>query len=371
MNDRQTKTFFIASTIVFTITVLLVVGYFLRQTVLITPNATADEVTNVAIIEQKPSSPIIIEQAPTSTGIQPATTTILFVGDIMLDRNVQARTDASKNPSYPFAKLPLRWFENFDYAVANLEGPVTDQRRSPIKSIDFLFRPEWLKVLVSEGIDAVSQANNHAFDQGRIGFEDSRKRLTAEGILAFGEQVEDGDIALGTATIGDTKVAFLGWNSTDNPVIRKDAEAVIAKAKEQNDLVIAYLHWGTEYRAQPDASSVELAHWLIDQGVDVVIGGHPHWSQGASTYKGKPILWALGNFIFDQDWSEETRYGLAASLEIIEKKVVAIELYPVRIDLSQPYLLEGEQKRLRLEELAKRSDLELADGVRSGRIILK
>lgn len=351
---------------------VLVIGVGIGLT-MIKPVSKTHDVTQAMSTTTAPliALPTIIETTKEIEYVPLATTTIVVVGDIMLDRNVQARTDASKNPSYPFAKLPFGWFESFDYAVANLEGPVTDQRRSPVKSIDFLFRPEWLKVLVSEGIDAVSQANNHAFDQGRIGFEDSRKRLTAEGILAFGEQVDDGDIALGTATIGDTRVAFLGWNSTDNPVIRKDAEVVMTKAKEQNDLLIAYLHWGTEYRAQPDASSVELAHWLIDQGVDVVIGGHPHWSQGASVYKNKPILWSLGNFIFDQDWSEETRYGLAASLEIIEKKVVAIELYPVRIDLSQPRLLEGEQKRLRLEELAKRSDQELADGVRSGRIIVK
>ena len=289
----------------------------------------------------------------------------------MLDRTVQTRTTASKDPSYPFAKLPSGWLGSFDYTVGNLEGPVTDQRRSPIKSIDFLFTPGWIDVLKSQGIDAVSQANNHALDQGRLGYTDSMARLSAAGLLAFGDQVDDGDAALATTTVGKTRIAFLGWNSTDNPIVKKDAEAVIKKAKEGNDLLIAYLHWGAEYRAQPDQSSVEMAHWLIDQGIDIVIGGHPHWSQGASTYKGKPILWSLGNFIFDQDWSEETRYGLAASFELVENEVHAIELYPLRIDVSQPRLLEGEAKRLRLEELAKRSDADLADAVRSGRILVK
>lgn len=300
-----------------------------------------------------------------------STSSLLFVGDIMLDRTVQTRTTASKNPNYPFAKLPLGWLGSFDYTIANLEGPVTDKRRPPEKSIDFKFEPAWLPVLKNLGFDAFSQANNHALDQGRLGAADSSKRLTETGFLHFGDQVNDGDIALATTTVGKTRLAFLGWNTTDNPIVKEDAEAVIKKANEQSDLVIAYLHWGNEYRAKPDQSSVELAHWLIDQGVDVVVGGHPHWSQGASLYKGKPILWSLGNFVFDQDWSEETRYGLAASLELVDNKVAAINLYPLRIDLSQPRLLENEQKRLRLEELAKRSDADLADAVRSGRILVK
>lgn len=299
------------------------------------------------------------------------TTTVLFIGDIMLDRTVQTRTVASKDPAYPFAKLPLGWLGSFDYTVGNLEGPVTDVRRSPVKSIDFLFMPAWAEILKKQGIDAVSQANNHALDQGRAGYTDSMARLKQVGLLAFGDQVEDGDVALATTTIGQTRVAFLGWNSTDNPIVKKDAEAIIKKAKGDNDLLVAYLHWGSEYRAKPDESSVAMAEWLIDQGIDVVIGGHPHWSQGASTYKGKPILWSLGNFVFDQDWSEETRYGLAASFELVQNKVRAIELYPIRIDVSQPRLLEGEAKRLRLEELAKRSDADLADAVRSGRILVK
>lgn len=316
---------------------------------------------------------LVPEAEPAPVVIVPATvtTSLLFVGDIMLDRTVQTRTIASKNPNYPFAKLPLGWLGSFDYTVGNLEGPVTDKRRPPEKSIDFIFEPSWLPILKSLGIDAFSQANNHALDQGRLGASDSSKRLTDSGFLHFGDQVDDGDIALATTTVGETRIAFLGWNTTDNPIVKKDAEAVMKKAKEQSDLVIAYLHWGSEYRAQPDKSSVEMAHWLIDQGINVVVGGHPHWSQGVSTYKGKPIVWSLGNFVFDQDWSEETRYGLAASLELVEKEVVAINLYPLRIDLSQPRLLENNQKRLRLEELAKRSDADLADAVRSGRILVK
>lgn len=317
-------------------------------------------------------SPSTTVQFVTSTPAEvPSTTTVLFVGDVMLDRTVQSRTVAAKDPSYPFQKLTAGWLASFDYTVANLEGVVTDKRRPPEKSIDFLFNPSWLDVLKQQGFDAFSQANNHALDQGRAGSDDAHARLAAAGFLTFGDQVNDGDIALATTTVKGTKLALLGWNTTDNPLDKTEAESVIKKAKASADITIAFLHWGTEYRDHPDTSSVELAHWLIDQGVDVVIGGHPHWSQGAATYKGKPILWALGNFVFDQDWSEETRYGLAASLDVADKKVKAINLYPLRIDLSQPRLLENDQKRLRLEELAKRSDADLADEVRSGRILVK
>lgn len=327
---------------------------------------TAEPQEVLAPLPQVPEAPIIQVLPP----VKHVTTSLLFVGDIMLDRNVQNRTKASGSEQYPFALLG-HWLNTFDYTVANLEGPLTDTKRSPQKSIDFSFVTTWLKQLQLQGIDAVSQANNHALDQGRIGYQESVQALRKGGILVFGDQVEDGLVALATTTIHDTSYAFLGWNTTDNPMDKKEALQAIRVATTSSDVVIAYLHWGNEYKAKPDQSSIDMAHWLIDQGIDVVIGGHPHWSQGVSVYKEKPIIWSLGNFIFDQDWSEETQMGLAVSLAVVEKRVQALELYPISIPKSQPQLMQGQVKIDRLAELAKRSDPHLADAVRSGRIELK
>ena len=125
---------------------------------------------------------------------------LVFVGDIMLDRNVARRSHEAHDPMYPFRRLPEHWFDSFDYAIANLEGPVTDKRRLPDKSIDFLFATSVIPVLQATGIDAFSQANNHALDQGEIGWRDSRARLQAAGFLVFGHEVRDDEIALATTT---------------------------------------------------------------------------------------------------------------------------------------------------------------------------
>ncbi|KAA0207064.1 CapA family protein [Candidatus Uhrbacteria bacterium] len=298
---------------------------------------------------------------------------ILFVGDVMLDREVANRMRRANDPAYPFRALPEGWIASFDYAVGNLEGPVTDRRRPPEKSIDFLFDPSVIPTLQEQGFDAFSQANNHTLDQGAIGYEDSVRRLRKAGFLVFGHQVDDGLVALATTTIHGTRLAFLGFNMTDNSLNRMQATQAIATAKEQADVVIAFMHWGTEYRSRPDASSMQTARWLVETGVDVIIGGHPHWAQGFSTYDGKPIAWSLGNFIFDQDWSAQTRAGLAVALTISKPlasnfSYLTLEPIPIRIDQSRPRILEGEARAERLEEIARLSDEGLRDQIRAGKM---
>ncbi len=292
---------------------------------------------------------------------------VLFVGDIMLDRTVATRAREAKDLTYPFKKLPAGWFDSFDYAVGNLEGPVTSQRRTPQKSIDFQFDPAFVPVLKARGLDAFSQANNHALDQGAAGYEESMQHLRKAGFLAFGHQVSDGEIALATTTIKGIRFAFLGYNTTDNPLDRAAAAPVIASASSGSDVLIAYLHWGAEYKDRPDAASIELAHWLIDQGVDIVIGGHPHWARGFSSYKGRPIAWSLGNFIFDQDWSLQTRQGLALVVTV-KSGLVQFEPIPIDINLSQPSVVEGIERAKRLEALAAISDPDLREQILAGKM---
>lgn len=303
-----------------------------------------------------------IPSEPSSSGIR-----LLVVGDIMLDRNVATRMKTARTLAYPFAKLPADWIASFDYSIANLEGPVTPVRRAPVKSIDFQFDPAVAPMLKAQGFDAFSLANNHGLDQGEQGYQDSTRILREAGIVSFGHQVRDGEIALATTTVKGTRIAFLGWNTTDNPMDRDEAARAITMAKSQADVVIAYLHWGAEYQDHPLSSVQEAAHWLIDEGVDVVLGGHPHWVQGIYSYKGHPILYSLGNFVFDQDWSLPTRQGLAVGLTINDRGF-RIEPYPVNIDLSQPRLTQDKERAQRLEALAAISDPALRAAIRLGTV---
>jgi poly-gamma-glutamate synthesis protein (capsule biosynthesis protein) len=103
----------------------------------------------------------------------------------------------------------------------------------------------------------------------------------------------------------------------------------IAAAREAGaDLVIVFPHWGVEYRAKPTAGQRNLAHLAIDAGADLVIGNHPHWVGGMELYKGKPIWYALGNFVFDQSWSEPTMEGITLELTFRGTEMVQARMRP-------------------------------------------
>ncbi len=296
--------------------------------------------------------------------------TMLFVGDMMFDRTVATRSLKARDFSYPFKRLPEGWLNQADYTVANLEGPVTDKRLPPVKTIDFQFDPAVISVLKAQGIDAVSQANNHSLDQGRIGADDSRVRLQAGGLLVFGDQVRDDEVALATTTIRGQRFAFVGFNTTDNPLDREAATKTLASAHAQAEQVIVFMHWGLEYKDRAPANIVDEAHWLVDHGADVIIGGHPHWVQGIEAYKGHPIVYSLGNFIFDQDFSAETRQGMAVKL-IFSDSGLQLEPIPVQIDVSQPRVLEGTEKAKRLQSLATISDANLREQIQASSVLFE
>ena len=361
--------------------VLLVAGFILMADVQRSYDAAQVSALNPAqeIVNQVPSTTAIIPVISTSTvTVLPvadmsvsSTATILFAGDIMLDRNVKARSIAAGSRFYPFQKLPSGWFDEVDYAVANLEGPITPVSRPPLKSIDFQFDPAVISALKQTGIDAFSQANNHTLDQGSQGYADSTKYLRDAGFLVFGHQVDDGDISFATTTINGIHVAFMGWNITDNPMDRVQAALAITHARAQSDVVIAFMHWGNEYHDHASPEQIDTAHWLIDQGIDAVIGGHPHWVEGMAMYKSKPIVWSLGNFVFDQDFSPETKQGMTMKLTIDTQGVKEIDPIPVSIVLSQPRVLEGAEKQTQLDHLASISDAELGSMIKSGVVVIR
>lgn len=295
--------------------------------------------------------------------------TLLFFGDLMFDRLVQARWYASSNDAFPFQSLQgneKRFFEGQDFIVGNLECPLTATRRPPEKEIDFACDPATADRLAAYNFSAVSQANNHALDQGREGAEESRRILQAAGIVPFGDQVQD-NAAAATAVLHarGQSVALLGWNVTDNALNRTDAAAAIAHAKQSATYTVAVLHWGTEYTPFPSPEQSDLAHWLIDQGVDAVIGTHPHWVQSVEIYNGKPIAYSLGNAVFDQEWSEETQQGLLTGL-VLGPEAPELHLFPIGIERSQPKLLTGQARTDRLEYLVDISDPSLSDAIRRG-----
>ena len=191
--------------------------------------------------------------------------------------------------------------------------------------------------LVEAGFDVMSLANNHSLNYGSDGLEESARILTENNILAVTSNLT------WWGKLGDKDLAVLAADDVTSAVDMEMMTAAIHEATESAELVMAIMHWGAEYQATPSARHVEMGHELVDAGVDVVLGSHPHWVQSAEEYNGGIILYSLGNFVFDQMWSEETRQGAIGEIEVTfvddELAHMSYDLIPIKIyDYGQPRL---------------------------------
>lgn len=204
------------------------------------------------------------------------------------------KNKAQGNYGYFFEKVKYL-FENDDYSYVNLEGTLTTYNKKTTKKYNFKGDPKYVNILLSGGIEGVNIANNHSNDYGTEGYDDTKKYLQEAGIDYFGH-----DNVL-VKTIKGKKIAFVGytgvglWINSD-----KEMQDTIKKLKEEEkvDIVIANFHWGIEYAHSMTNQQRSRAHLAIDSGADIVIGSHPHCLQGLETYKGKYIVYSLGNFVF-------------------------------------------------------------------------
>jgi len=326
-----------------------------------------------AEISQESTSHFLVSFAPGDMSPQ-QDATMLFTGDIMLDRNVAARIKKSGTDDYAFQKIrgkENRFFRGQDLVVGNLEGPIASKRQAPNKGeVDFMFDAKFVKVLKAVGFDAVSQANNHASDQGAAAARASAALLTAGGLVPFGDQYGDGpDVAYTIIERRGKKIALVGFDAFTKKLDRQAAGKSLSQARAAADFVVVFVHWGAEYQAKPNKDQVELGRWFVDNGADAVIGSHPHWMQSLGVYKGRPIAYSLGNFVFDQDWSQETDFGLVAGL-VLNKRGSELHLFPVKIANSQPALLTGKDRQARLDRLASISDKNLSSQIKQGVLYL-
>lgn len=279
------------------------------------------------------------------------------IGDIMLSRNVQ--TTSLKQPSkylYPYEKI-----QNIltnDLIFANLETPLI--AGSQVQSGTMVFRAdiENAKALKSAGFNILSLANNHTPNQSQKGLISTFSTLTDAGIqyVGAGKNVQEAYSPKLTLANG-YKVAWLAYNDRDvvpesygagytskgidwaGTALMNESklEDEIAQAKSLGQYVIVSMHSGTEYTAKPNESQKIFAHRSIDAGADLVIGHHPHVVQTVEKYQDKYIFYSLGNFIFDQMFSDETRRGLVLKINFSNNIIKKIELVPTVIEnYAQP-----------------------------------
>jgi len=272
----------------------------------------------IQVIEQKPATIIHLKNY----------VKILFVGDLMFDRGIRYYAAKNGGNEFIFNKISPILSEN-DLVVANLEGSVTNNKSVSIGSIPesaanyyFTFDPSVAKTLFNENIGVVNLGNNHILNFGYDGVEQTKNYLDKAGVSYFGLPAQAG-VHNGQGSIikdvGGIKMAFVSYNeflTGDLPAEQTATIDEIKKVKPQADVVVVFCHWGVEYTKNPTASQVELAHKFVDAGTDLVVGSHPHVIQPSEEYQGKMIYYSLGNFIFDQYFSENTRNGLGVEVKI-------------------------------------------------------
>jgi poly-gamma-glutamate synthesis protein (capsule biosynthesis protein) len=282
-----------------------------------------------------------------------------FFGDIMLDRNV-AKVMGASGTAYIFEHIAGEGNgldPRIDLTIANNEGPYAPARVKTSKSIAFRFDPKYATELKNAGFDVVSLANNHTLDMGWKNVDFTHQTLAAAGVGHFGDQLrESKDFTYVTTTRGQT-MAFVGFNNTDHVLDLKKVSAVIDDARMRASTTIVMMHWGEEYKRISNLNQRTFARFLVDEGVDVVIGAHPHVVQEAEIYKGKPIFYSLGNFVFDQYFSNDTQEGLSIGLILKQGNVHSVYAFPLYSVKSQVFLMDGQRRDSFYEWLNRNSRL--------------
>jgi poly-gamma-glutamate capsule biosynthesis protein CapA/YwtB (metallophosphatase superfamily) len=304
---------------------------------------------------------------------------IVFTGDIMLwDRYEEPI--ARKGVDYPFEAV-ASVLRDATLTVGNLECPVTvDAGKKALGRYIYQAPPKTLPALLNAGYDVMDLANNHIRDCRQDGVLETMRRLEESGLKHFGA----GENAATSANIlyvdaAGLRIAFIGFLSpeiylhTDKnlsksrlaiarlglirdvaakedtpgawlPRDEKDVAAVVAQARAQADLVCVVGHWGVRYRRFVHEYQEKVAHAAVDAGADIVLGSHAHFWQPAEVYRGKPILYGLGNFAFGSV-NRLADEALLVRARIDGKKIVRIELFPVctnnKINAMQPRFLKG------------------------------
>ena len=195
-----------------------------------------------------------------------------------------------------------------------------------------------------------------------------KKYLKKNNIDYFGDPKNSSEISI-IKNIRGLKIGFIGFNGLIgkiDPVLEE-----IKKINGEVDIVAVYTHWGTEYNENFTKTQQDQAHQLIDAGADVIFGSHPHVVEPIEEYKGKIIFYSLGNFVFDQLFSEKTQQELAIGA-VFKKEGAEYYLFPLESKSIQVNLLSGDKKDIILKYLAERS--EVSDAVRkqiqTGKIVI-
>ena len=271
------------------------------------------------------------------------TVRLVFVGDIMLDDGPGRLIARGGDPLAPFA----RELADADYTIGNLECPIASVGKA-MESKIFAFRADPRVVDRLKGrFDALAVANNHSGDYGKAAFLETLAQLDRAGIPYFGG---GRDLSAAHAPLwiekNGLRIALLAYNEykprafeagpdwpgiawSEDSQVMSDIRAARAAGA---DLVIPFMHWGWEREPAPTERQRQLARRMIDAGADLVVGGHPHVTQGAEYYRGKLVVYSLGNFVFDGFDAPAEKRGWLLRLTVDRSGLLSWETVVAQMD---------------------------------------
>lgn len=240
---------------------------------------------------------------------------VTITGDILLDRGVR-KVIEQKGTDAVFSPFVDSVFQSSDIVIGNLECPATKIKEPSFKQFVFRAEPEWLFTLKRHGITHLNLANNHSVDQGRAGLVDTRENVVSAGMIPIGAGHTMEEAARPVLLTSSPRKVYVlaslqlalenfAYLSEKPSVSQEDFDTLVERVRhlrssEPDSYIIVTLHWGGEHTLQPVTFQRVRAHQLIDAGADALIGHHTHTLQTIEEYKGKPIYYSIGNFIFDQ-----------------------------------------------------------------------
>jgi len=280
---------------------------------------------------------------------------MLFVGDLMLDRGMRPLLD--EKGTLWLTKEIKHIFEGKDIVVANLEGTVSNRRSASLGTVKgekghcrFTFDPMRTKeILKMNSINVVCLGNNHAFNFKQDGLEETQNFLDDLDFSHFGDPYDSSKKVIFKQVKG-VEMAFVNYSRFKSGLLSvEETGELIKKAQSRAQVTIVYAHWGEEYKLAANDDQQAVAHHFVDCGADLIIGTHPHVVQQVEVYKNRAIFYSIGNFIFDQDFSENVRTRLAVDVNLLRDRMV-IKMVALYFDQDGSLKIAKEEKQDKLFE---------------------
>lgn len=322
--------------------------------------------------------------------------TIAAVGDIMLGRHVATKIARAGDYMDPVKEV-VSDLNSADIRFGNLECVLSDRESTGIKGKPSGFTlkgpKKMIEILTNAGLNIVSIANNHAYDFGHADFLDTMRNLQEVGIkyVGGGENLNKAR-ELKIIEKNDVKVGFLAYsvlayssfgskeeipaaNENKSGVAPYDKEMIlqdIDKYKEECDILLISMHWGVEYTHEPTKADREFAKQMIDAGADGILGHHPHNLQGMEIYKGKPIIYSMSNFIFDQNDDPNKDSGIF-KMSYKNGDFKELEFTPLRIvDKQRSVHATGDIQKRILNDMSEYCEkVDQAVEIKDGKLYIK